>query len=67
TAVHPHNIAWHLLYGIESWMVDTTIIGGEVVMRHRQLMALDEGNILKEARTQSQKVWERYNALKQPS
>ncbi|MDX2076130.1 MAG: amidohydrolase family protein [bacterium] len=67
TAVHPQNIAWHLLYGIESWMVDTTIIGGEVVMRHRQLMALDEGNILKEARAQSQKVWERYNALKQPS
>lgn len=64
TAVHPHNIAWHLLHGMESWMVDTTIIGGEVVMRHRQLMTLDEGTILKEARTQSQKVWERYNALK---
>jgi cytosine/adenosine deaminase-related metal-dependent hydrolase len=64
TAVHLDNLAWHLLYGIESWMVDTTIIGGEVVMRHRQLMALDEGNILKEARKQSQKVWERYHALK---
>jgi len=57
-------LAWHLLYGVESWMVDTTMIGGEVVMRHRQLMALDEGNILKEARQQSQKVWERYHALK---
>jgi len=67
TAVNQNNIAWHLLYGIESWMVDTTIIGGEVVMRHRQLMALDEGTILKEARFQSQKVWEHYTKLKQNS
>lgn len=63
--VYPENIAWHLLYGIESWMVDTTIIGGEVVMRHRHLMALDERDILKQVRPQAQKVWERFKALKQ--
>lgn len=63
--VYPENIAWHLLNGIESWMVDTTIVGGEVVMRHRHLMALDERDILKQVRLQAQKVWERYMGMKQ--
>jgi putative selenium metabolism protein SsnA len=57
------NLPWHILFGFESSMVTTTIVAGQVLMRDRQLLTLDEDAIMREAAALAPKVWERFNAL----
>ncbi len=54
------NLPWHLLFGFESSMVTTTICAGQVLMRDRQLLTLDEKEIAAAALELAPGVWERY-------
>jgi putative selenium metabolism protein SsnA len=56
------NLPWHILFGFESSMVTTTIVAGNVLMRDRQLLTLDEKAIAEEALHLAPKVWEQYTA-----
>ena len=64
---HPHtplttgNLPWHIVFGFHESMVTATIVAGEVLMRDRQLLTLDEEAIAAQARVQAPAVWERYN------
>jgi cytosine/adenosine deaminase-related metal-dependent hydrolase len=62
TPLHAGNLPWHILFGFESSMVTTTIVEGQVLMRDRQLLTLNEAEIAREALALAPKVWERYNA-----
>ncbi len=62
TPLHAGNLPWHILFGFESSMVTTTIVEGQILMRDRQLMTLNEAEIAREALALAPKVWERYNA-----
>ncbi len=57
------NLPWHILFGFESSMVTTTIVAGNVLMRERQLLTLDEAAIAREALALAPQVWERYTAF----
>ncbi|KPK89337.1 MAG: hydrolase, partial [Anaerolineae bacterium SM23_ 63] len=39
------NLPWHILFGFHSSMVTTTIVAGQLLMRDRQLLTLDEKEI----------------------
>ena len=54
------NLPWHLLFGFEASMITTTICAGQVLMRDRQLLTLDETAIAAEALELAPSVWERY-------
>ena len=54
------NLPWHILFGFEPSMVTTTICGGRVLMRGRQLLFLDEAEITARSRELAAKVWERF-------
>ncbi len=56
------NLPWHILFGFEPSMVTATIVDGQVLMRDRQLLTLDEGAIMAEALARAPAVWERYAA-----
>jgi putative selenium metabolism protein SsnA len=56
------NLPWHILFGMGGSLVTTTIVGGVVLMRDRQLLTLDEAAIAERARELSAEVWERYRA-----
>ncbi len=60
TPLSAGNLPWHLLFGFESSMITTTICGGRVLMRDRQLLTLDEAAIAAEALDLAPAVWERY-------
>ncbi len=62
TPLHDGNLPWHILFGFESSMVTTTIVEGQLLMRDRQLLTLNEAEIAREAFALAPKVWERYNA-----
>jgi cytosine/adenosine deaminase-related metal-dependent hydrolase len=57
------NLPWHILFGFESSMVTTTIVGGKVLMQNRQLLTLDEAEITARSRELAAAVWKRYEDL----
>ena len=60
TPLHAGNLDAHILFGISGPMVDTTIINGRVVMRERQLVDIDEAQILAKSRELAAEVWKRF-------
>jgi putative selenium metabolism protein SsnA len=59
TPLNAGNLPWHIIFGIDGTNVDTTIVGGRVLMRHRELLTLDEGAIMARARELAGKLWQR--------
>jgi putative selenium metabolism protein SsnA len=53
------NLPWHILFGMDGTGVDTTIVGGKVLMRHRELLTLDEAAIMAKARELAGRLWKR--------
>jgi putative selenium metabolism protein SsnA len=60
TPMRDTNIDSHLLFGVSGRSVDTTIIGGRVVMQNRKLLAIDEAEIMAKARVASARLWQRF-------
>jgi putative selenium metabolism protein SsnA len=54
------NLPWHIVFGFQPSMVTTTIVAGQVLMRDRELLTLDEQEIGAKAREIAPRVWERY-------
>jgi putative selenium metabolism protein SsnA len=59
TPLTPGNIPWHIVFGVDGTAVDTTIVSGRVLMRHRELLTLDEAAIMGRARELASKLWQR--------
>ncbi|PJF44007.1 MAG: hydrolase [Phototrophicales bacterium] len=59
------NWAWHILFGFESSMVRTTIVDGRVLMHNRQVLVLDERQVMAEALKLAPSLWARYQTLAQ--
>jgi cytosine/adenosine deaminase-related metal-dependent hydrolase len=57
------NLAWHIIFGFESSMVTTTIAGGRLLMRDRQLLTLDEEKITARSRELAARVWQRFEEI----
>ena len=54
------NLPWHIIFGFESGMVNTTICAGKVLMRDRQLLFLDEIEITQRSRELAAEAWKRF-------
>jgi len=54
------NLPWHILFGFQQSMVTTTIVGGKILMKDRELLTLDEAEIAARAKELAVKVWKRY-------
>jgi putative selenium metabolism protein SsnA len=59
TPLDAGNRPWHIIFGIDGTGVDTTIVAGKVLMRHRELLTLDEAAIMARARELAGKLWQR--------
>jgi len=57
------NLPWQILFGFNESMVTTTLVGGIILMKDRQLLTLDEGKIAAEAQELAPKIWERYEGF----
>jgi cytosine/adenosine deaminase-related metal-dependent hydrolase len=61
TPLTADNLPWHILFGFHESMITTTLVGGKILMKDRQLLTLDETEIAKKARELAIKVWKRYS------
>ncbi|MDR2403093.1 MAG: putative aminohydrolase SsnA [Spirochaetaceae bacterium] len=59
TPVNGDTINSHILFGVSGRHVDTTIINGRVIMKERQLVGIDEEELMAKSREQAQKLWDR--------
>ena len=57
------NLPWHILFGFEESMITTTLVNGEVLMRDRELLTLDEEEITAKSSESVPAFWERYRQL----
>jgi len=53
------NLPWHLLFGVEASAITATVCAGQVLMRDRTLLTLDEEAITAQSRELAAQVWER--------
>ncbi len=53
------NLRWHLLFGYETSMINTTISAGRVLMQDRRLLTLDEEEITARSRELAAALWQR--------
>ncbi|HET9906403.1 MAG TPA: putative aminohydrolase SsnA [Anaerolineales bacterium] len=56
------NLPWHIIFGFQQSTVTTTIVAGNVLMKDRELLTLDEKEISAKAREIAPKVWDRYQS-----
>ncbi len=59
TPLRVENLPWHIIFGLDGSQVDTTIVGGQVLMRRRQLLTLDEEAIFARAQELAHDLWVR--------
>ncbi len=60
TPLHSDNLPWHILFGISGGHVHSTICHGQVLMRDRALLTLDEEAITARSRERARETWERF-------
>ncbi len=65
TPLTADNLPWQLIFGADGAHVNTTIVGGKVLMRDRKLTTLDEERIAAQALEYAPQVWKRFAELSQ--
>ena len=63
TPLKSENLPWHILFGVSGGHVHSTIAHGQVLMRDRRLLTLDEAAITARSREIAAHTWERYWAM----
>ncbi len=53
------NAAWHIMFGMDGSEVTHTLCAGQVVMKNRQILTLDEVEIASRAVEVAERTWER--------
>lgn len=59
TPLRVENLPWHIIFGMDGSQVDTTIVGGQILMRGRRLLTLDEEAIFARAQELARDLWVR--------
>jgi cytosine/adenosine deaminase-related metal-dependent hydrolase len=59
TPVTGGNLPWHIQFGMCSAQVDTVMVDGQVVMRGRRVLGVDEEALAREARDAAVETWQR--------
>ncbi|TVR57307.1 MAG: putative aminohydrolase SsnA [Spirochaetaceae bacterium] len=62
TPLTEHNIAGHVIFGMNSAIVETVIVGGKIVMKNREF-EFDLSEVYAEARSEARALWSRMNEL----
>lgn len=60
TPLSAGNLPWHMLFGMSGGHVHSTIAHGQVLMRNRELLTMDEAAITGRSREVAQQTWDRY-------
>jgi len=60
TPMSAENLNGHIHFGFTGGAVETVIIGGQIVMDDRQLVAVDEKEVMAKSRAAAAEMWKRF-------
>lgn len=60
TPVSSGSLPWHVQFGMDSSMVNTTICNGRLVMHNRKILTFDTADIKSKSRERAPGVWKRF-------
>ncbi len=60
TPLHADNLPWHILFGVSGGHVHSTVCHGQILMKNRELLTLDEEAITARSRERAAATWERF-------
>ena len=60
TPITSENAYFHILFGMSGDMVDTTIVGGKILMEDRNISSLDYERITIRVKEQAEDFWRRF-------
>jgi putative selenium metabolism protein SsnA len=63
TPLNENNFLGHLIFGLVDATVDTTICRGQILMKNKQILSLDEERIAARSRELAPQVWKRLQEL----
>ena len=60
TELNGANYNGHIVFGMSGRSIVTTICNGKVIMKDRELLTINENEVLKKSREVSKKMWDRF-------
>jgi putative selenium metabolism protein SsnA len=60
TPLTSENLPWHIVFGFHESMITTTMVAGQILMRNRQVLSLDEEAVARRANELAVETWKRY-------
>lgn len=63
TVLDESNFLGHLLFGLVDAIVDTTVCRGQILMRNKQILTMDEERIAARSRERAPRMWQRLATL----
>jgi putative selenium metabolism protein SsnA len=60
TEMNTGNLPWQILFGFRDSMVTMTMVNGKILMKDRELLTINEGEVSEKAVKLSKEVWKRY-------
>jgi len=61
TEINAENFLGHFVYGLESSHVDSVVSCGQLVVKNKKLLTMEEGEILAFSREMGKKLWRKLN------
>jgi len=63
TPLNENNFLGHLIFGLVDATVDTTVCRGQILMKNKQILSMDEERIAARSREFAPQVWKRLQSL----
>jgi putative selenium metabolism protein SsnA len=63
TPMNENNFLGHLIFGMTDSAVDTTVCRGQILMKNKQILTMDEERLAARSRELAPKMWERLQAM----
>ena len=63
TPLDENNFLGHLIFGLTDANVDTTVCRGQILMKNKQILSMDEERIAARSRELAPQVWKRLQAM----
>lgn len=60
TPIKSENAFGHILMGVNGSLVDTTVVGGKILMENREVKVLDDERIYRKCQEQARDFWQRF-------
>jgi len=64
TPLRPESVAGHLVNTVDGDDVETVIVGGNIVMRNRKVLTMEECEAIKVSRRAAEKLWMKLGAIR---